>query len=528
MTTSAAGVGSSYNSTNPSVTSSNSIDVTGIVSQLMTVASQPLTTLQNKVTQDGVVISDLGTLKSKVSSFQAALMTLESPNTYSNPVASSTSPTVATVTANSGAPLGSYNLNVTQTAEIANFAISGFTSTTQTVSLSGVTAYNSASGNYVGGATTASGFNITIGTGSDAVTYNSATSYTVNGVTNQPISNSPPTLTDLNNWINSLHSNLGVNVASNIVQTTNDHYALTINGTQTGIANAISFSGLNGTEVDTSTSGPSSTISAANNPPSPGNGYSVTVNGSSCDSVFSVNGLSVQRSTNSISDVISNATINLIPNASGNSSQITISAGTDNSSSVIQDFITAYNAMISQYKTMTANSVNTPGSTQTGSFSQDSTTLSFIQNIKENIANGAITATKSAISLANMGVDIQDDGTLQFNQTNFTTGQSNGLLAELSAGISVGGNLTNSNNLDTFLASITDPGGTIDGAVNIQNQNIMTTNSKIQSLQDQLNREQNNYTAQYSQLNALLFTLNQTSSQLTSSLAAVTNINNGK
>jgi flagellar hook-associated protein 2 len=525
--TTTAGVGSTYNSTNPSVTSSNSIDVSNIVSQLMTVANQPLTTLQNKVTQDGVVISDLGTLKSNISSLQTALNTLESPNTYSNPTATSTNSSVATVIASPGAPLGTFSLDVTQTASVSNFAVSGFTSPTQTVNLNSTSSYNSTSGNFTGGVATPAGFNITIGTGSNATTYNSATPYTVNGVTNAAISNNPPSLTDLNNWINSLDSNLGVNVASNIIQTTSGHYALTINGTQTGIANAVSFSGLNGTEVDTSISGSSATLSSPNNPSMP-NGYLVAVNGSAQDSVASVNGLSVQRSTNSISDVIPNTTINLIPNSSGSSSQITISQGVDNSSSVIQGFITAYNAVMNQYKSMTQNSTNTPGSTNNGSFSQDPGMLSFIQGIKQSIANGAITATKTTFSLANMGIDLQTDGTLKFNQANFTTGQANGLFATLLAGISVGGNIQNSNNLDTFLASISDPGGTIDGAVNVQKQDILNTNNKIQSLQDQLNRLQTDYTAQYSQLNALLFTLNQTSSQLTSSLAAVTNINSGK
>jgi flagellar capping protein FliD len=51
--------------------------------------------------------------------------------------------------------------------------------------------------------------------------------------------------------------------------------------------------------------------------------------------------------------------------------------------------------------------------------------------------------------------------------------------------------------------------------------------SKQTSLQNKLDRVQADYTQQYSQLNALLFNLSQTSSQLTSSIAGLTS-NYGK
>ena len=124
-------------------------------------------------------------------------------------------------------------------------------------------------------------------------------------------------------------------------------------------------------------------------------------------------------------------------------------------------------------------------------------------------------------------MDLQVDGSIKFNQNNLTTSQSAGLLSTLSGGISVGGNITSSNNLYTLLSSITNPGGIIDSTINIQNQSVQYTNSRVKVLQSQLATQQKNYYAQYSQLNALLFSLNQTSSQLTSSLAAVTNINKG-
>ena len=57
--------------------STASIDVTSIVSQLMVSENKPLVALKDKITSKSLMISDLGTLKSKVASFQTALKSLQ-------------------------------------------------------------------------------------------------------------------------------------------------------------------------------------------------------------------------------------------------------------------------------------------------------------------------------------------------------------------------------------------------------------------------------------------------------------------
>jgi len=504
-------VGSSSNSTNPSVTSSSGIDVPTIVSQLMTQENKPLVALQKKITNNTLIVSDLGSLKSKLANFQTALTALESPTTYQNMTGSSSNSSVATVSTSSGAPIGRYNLEVTQTAESSNFSISGFTSPTQTVTLSNP------------------GFSLKVG----EITYNSSTNYNVNstpkttGGSLAAIDANTSSLTDLSNWINTLYNNFGANVSSSIIQTTPGNYSLSISSTQTGITNALKFSGLNGTSVNTITDTASTTSSTVTNSAP----YTVSVNTTARDSIVSINGLSVQRSSNTISDVVKNTTINLVnpvlpADQIKPSVLISISQGTDSTSTTVQNFITAYNAVISQYKLMIANPVNSPTTTP-GSFADNTGMLAFVGQIKTTLSAGALTATKSDLSLRSLGMDLQIDGTIKFNQTNLTASQAKGLLTTLSAGISVGGNVNNSNNLYTFIAGIVNPGGTIDSTISIQTQNTLNINSKIKTLTTQLQSKENSYYAQYSKLNSLLFSLNQTSSQLTSALSSVVNINKG-
>jgi flagellar hook-associated protein 2 len=466
--------------------STTSIDVASIVSQLMTVANKPLDTLKGQISTENLKISDLGTLKSKLANFQSVLKTFQSSSSYNTTAASSSDEMIATATSNNGTSLGRYSLSISQTAEATNISKTGYTSATAPVTLD------------------AGGFVLTV----NGTSYASNVPNTGTKGTTAAISTSSPTLDDVKTWINSLASNLNLNLKASTVQTSASGYALVVAGTQTGSANSFSFSGL-----DTASSVTKPTV----------------VNSSARDAILSVNGLSITRSTNTISDVVNGLTINLVapksPGGSNTSALISVDAGADNSKNTINDLITSYNDLITQYKSMTKNAVTSSDGT-TGSFGNATGTLGFFNTIKQMMALGATTSTGSVMSLAFMGIDYQVDGTLKFNSTNYSKAQSNGLLSTLSNGVTVGKQGTN--NLYLSLANVSDPGGLIDNSVSLEKNNVTNLTKKQTELQNRLLLLQNQYTTQYSNLNTLLYNLSQTSSQLTSSLSAVTNINSGK
>jgi flagellar hook-associated protein 2 len=321
----------------------------------------------------------------------------------------------------------------------------------------------------------------------------------------------------------------------------------------------------------------------------------------------------VDRPSNAISDVVNGITFNLQGLSSGtNPASVSVAAGADNSNTMINALITAYNAVINQYNTLTANSVT---SSTPGDFANNPAMLSFVNNVKSMFSNGttdpttlsmtgftaatdtvnldavngylqigsvkypfsSITQTppkvsdlvgwinglnagvtasfdgtsinlnnaaaahlainlsgvnnsvkRNTISLASMGMDLQLDGTLQFNTTNYQSAVTSGLYQKLASGLKVG--YTNfSSNLDSFLSAQIDPStGTLVSEMNAQQSSITDMKSKQTVLQDHLNQVQNNYITQYSALNALLFQLNSTSTSLASALTAITNINAGK
>ena len=511
----------STTSVSGSATSTSSIDVASIVSQLMTIENKPLDALKATVSKNTVKISDLGLLKSNLTSFQSSLAALESPASYNTTAATSSNSSNISATSTNGAALSQNTVTVNQTAQSSQFYINN---------LSSNSAQNITLGNASGDGSLSSGFSITVA----GTTYNSTGTYTDsnNNTGTCPVLNSTnlngsgqASLNDLASWINSLASSNGAAVSSSIlnVSTSPPSYALAINGTLTGKDNGITFSGFNGKSLTSFfDTGTQTTMSSFDNS-LPGDGF-IQVSTNARDTLLNVNGIDIQRSTNSINDAIPNVTLKLLTPVTLNvsnpvTSNIIISTGQDNSSSVINNFISSYNAVIGQYQSMTAKS--------SGSFADSPGLLSYIDDLKLSISRGALKANQVTTSLATLGMDIQPDGTLKFNSTTYSTAISNGLLGTLSAGIKVGSESATSN-LSTKLTSMLSFTGPIDTTVQMETDNNTNLTTKENSLSLMLAQKQTSYTAQYSSLNALLFTLNQTSSQLTSSLAAVTNINSGK
>ena len=115
----------------------SAIDVAGIVEQLMTVENKPLEKIKTQIEQKKLVISDLGTIKSKVATFQDALKVFQTPTTFNNSAASSSDASVVSATAGNGAIKGNHSVTVTSLATATRMTFSGYTASTAAANLSG-------------------------------------------------------------------------------------------------------------------------------------------------------------------------------------------------------------------------------------------------------------------------------------------------------------------------------------------------------------------------------------------------------
>ena len=185
-----------------STNATSSIDVASIVSSFMKVENKPLDVIKTNISKQNITITDLSTVKSKVSVLQQALTAFENVDTYNTVSATSTNPSQISASAANGATLGSYDIKVMQTAEPTQINIGG----KNTLNNLGSVIVN------------ATGFSITVG-----------------GVANTyQAGNANTKLSDLNTWI----KGLGLNVTSNIVAVDSTTWNLSIQALKSGLSSA--------------------------------------------------------------------------------------------------------------------------------------------------------------------------------------------------------------------------------------------------------------------------------------------------
>lgn len=115
------------------VSSTSAIDVNSIVSSLMSVEKQPLTLINNQKTAFEAKLSAYGTLKSALSTFQTSVVALASASKFNAQSATSATPSVFTATANGSATIGDYAITVNQLAKSQKIALDGVANTTDVI-----------------------------------------------------------------------------------------------------------------------------------------------------------------------------------------------------------------------------------------------------------------------------------------------------------------------------------------------------------------------------------------------------------
>lgn len=106
-----------------------------IVTGLMEVERQPVKKLQSQVDQKTVVISTLGTFKSKAAVLESAAKAIQTPGGFSARSASSSDSAKVSASASAAATVGTYTVKVAQTAQADSVAVAGLASPEQVLDL---------------------------------------------------------------------------------------------------------------------------------------------------------------------------------------------------------------------------------------------------------------------------------------------------------------------------------------------------------------------------------------------------------
>jgi len=361
------------------------LDVNALVNQLMTVEQQPITKLATREASYQAKLSAFGTIKGAVASFQTSVSALSNASTFQPITATSSDTTVASASALTSALPGSYSFEVSSLAQAQSLAAAGQTEV----------------GTAIGtGATTTLTFDF--GTISGTLTggkYASGTTFTTNGggVKTVTIDSSNNSLQGMRDAINAA----GIGVTASIINDGSaSPYRLVLSSSSMGAANSLKISA----------SGDASVSALLANDPTAGAttgvlGQNLSESVTALNANLTVNGISVSKNSNTISDVIPGVTLNL---AKVTTTPVTLTVAQDTTSVTksVNDFVSAYNTLNQSLKDVSSYDA----ANKTGAVLQGDATVRNLQAKLRAVLNtpgaGALTG------LSQIGVTFQRDGTL--------------------------------------------------------------------------------------------------------------------
>ena len=534
--------------------SSTNLDVNGIVSQLMKVERLPIDKLNTQEASYQAKLTSYGAVKGAVSSFETAVSDLNSLTKFQSLKATPSDATVLSATTTSIASAGTYSLEVTNLAQAQNLIAPRQTSTTNAIGGAGPTTVTFDFGTITG----SNIFNATTGKYGAALSGVSTTAaspnITVDSTSNLAVGN--------------VISGTGIPAGATIVSITDaTHFVISANATATGTpadvqAGATFTSSGGGTKTVTITSGNNTlegirdAINAANmgvtaaiiNDGDATAPYRLVLSGSlgashsakitvSGDAAISgllahdpagtqnlaetvtaknanlkVNGVAVSKDSNSVSDVIHGVTLNLLA-VTTTPVKLTVARDTSTISTSVASLVKAYNDMVAVFKTETSyDAAAKKGATLQGDF-----TVRNLQAQMRSILGSAVSGTSGALNtLSDVGVSFQKDGTLKLDQTKLDAAMKDNFADIATLFSSDTGYLTT---LKTFTTSVLASNGTIANRTNGIGKSIADIGNRRTDMETRLLSIEKRYRAQFTNLDAMLSSMNATSTYLTQQLA---------
>jgi flagellar hook-associated protein 2 len=452
----------------------SNIDFSLIRDAVVAQRMQPVTQLQTRSTSLTNRAGSLKALNGLLANLTAATSALTDRTLGTGRSADSSDSSVVTGTATTAASLGTFNLTVDRLATKLTQASQSFLSKTDPV-LAGV-------------ATTAT-FELRLG-----------------GAATGP----PITIDSTNNTLEGLRDAINAapnaGVTASIVDISGDgtQNQLVLSSTATGTAGRVEL-------VETTATGTGAALNIRSlNPPG------AVADFSALNSQFSLNGLSLTRSSNSISDAVTGVTFNL---QKAGTASIGVSPGLDIADK-LQDFVSAYNSV--QKVISTQYTLDGDGK-PTGILAGDPTLRMVQHQMRDSLSSFSTGNGGTLTSLADLGMGRDENDQLTLNTTVLSSKlQSNpDDVKALLFGTTEGTGLFNSIHgaFDNLSDTIT---GSVQTAINGYQTSIKSMDKSILDQTARISVLKATLTRQYAAVDAAIGQLNSQGSTLTSVIASLT------
>jgi len=344
----------------------SNLDTNDIINKLVALQKRPIDLLQAKADLEAQKLLTFQDLQSRLQTFKSVVTTINSETkflstkgAFSNNSASDTNQ-VITLDTTSQAASGTFSLTVNQLARESKLVSAGFATISDTVP-KGI-------------------LNITVG--------GTTTQITIDSTNN--------TLDGLRLAINNSGADLQASFLNDGSST--NPIRLLVAGTKSGAANSVSLSinqsliGAGAQEV-----------------------MSFTETQSAQDASFTLDGVSITKSNNTVTDVITGATINL---QSAGSGTITLSPDLDAIKDKVNNFVDGYNEL-SQF--LNEQQFLDTDTGETGLLFGNFTVQNLQQTLRNQVSSSVPGVSGTFNSLSQVGIRTQSDGTLAVDDTKLTS-----------------------------------------------------------------------------------------------------------
>lgn len=473
----------------------SNLQLSDLLDKLAESERAPLTAMQAQHSAYQTKLTAYGTVKSLLSSFQAAAKTLMTPATFGAVKSSVGNADILGVTTAASAVPGDLNVNVTKLAQAQALAGIGYAkqdaqigSGTLTFEFGTTTGFDETSGAYV----------------NPKFTANTATDKAPNPQTVK-IEAGKGSLQDIRDAINK--ANIGVK-ASIINDGSAKPYRLILTSEKTGEAMSMRVSG----------SSPELQALAGYNPETPGaNGMTETLRAT--NAALTVNGIAIVSASNTVVDAAQGVTMTLKKTGS---TSVSLTQDTDAMKASIQALVTAYNNIQSSAKTLTQ--FDTKAGTK-GALNGDGV-LRGIQTSLRSVLNtpeGGMPANAPKM-LAAIGVSMQKDGTMATDTKKLDAALKDNLrdVTQLFAGDGKTGGFAR--RLSDVVDRVTADKGPLGAASAGLEKTMKDLEKRFDAANDRVEATIERYRKQFTQLDLIVSQMNQTSSYLTQQFNALNNV----
>ncbi len=370
------------------------LDVNAIVTGLMNVERQPLTILARKKSAFQTQVSAYGTLKSALSTFQTSVSALSSPAKFNVQNAISGNADVFTATSNGSAAVSNYAITVNQLAQQQKLGSAGFANISDPVGTGTLT--------------------ISFGTFTPAVvTPPTPSAFTPNpnkSNINVTINSSNNSLAGLRDAINAQNASVSASIVND--GTTN---RLVITSKDTGEVNSLRITTVDDDTNNTDAAGLSRF--AYDPTATAGSGKNLNVLQDAKNALLNIDGISVVKSSNTVTDAIEGVTLNLLKTSNNVSVNLGISTNQDKIKESVTAFVDAYNKLDTTIRNLTK--FGGEGGSN-GALLGDATARAITNQIK-GVLSKSIDGNGALSTLNQIGVSFQRDGKLALDSAKLNT-----------------------------------------------------------------------------------------------------------